>query len=281
MPACPYQQAWLDAQFPSLIGATPLVSGGQKWALSATHHVHGPVALKIYHPGADVERAKREIDAIKLIASPRVPTIHENGVVQHNGGVCLWVVEQWVNGKTLRDTLAAGPLADKAIIRLGQQLLEVIALAEAKRIVHRDIKPENILMDANGTDAWLLDFGIARHLDLKSLTVTGATGPCTAGYAPAEQFMNWKKEIDTRADLFSIGVTLFEASEGVNPLRHGTSDLAEVYRRTMQGLPAMKRAVEPTGEFRDLVFMMTRPRATHRFRTAAEALDWMRDIAKP
>jgi serine/threonine-protein kinase len=84
---------------------------------------------------------------------------------------------------------------------------EVVA-AEAVSIVHRDVKPANIIVDPQG-EFWLIDFGVARHLDLDSLTATAAPGGCgTIGYAPAEQCRNDKPDIDARADLFALGVTL-------------------------------------------------------------------------
>src|SRR5688572_8842283 len=80
-------------------------------------------------------------------------------------------------------------------------------------------------------DYWLLDFGIARHLDLSSLTPTLASGVGTLGYAPPEQYRNWKSDIDSRADLFAVGVTGFEAATGVHPFRDGAKSGAEVIDR--------------------------------------------------
>ncbi|MFX8601132.1 serine/threonine protein kinase, partial [Acinetobacter baumannii] len=73
------------------------------------------------------------------------------------------------------------------------------------------------MIDLNG-DFWLLDFGIARHLAMSSLTADFRTfGKFTPGYAPIEQWRNLKSEIDSRSDMFALGVTIIEASTGVNP----------------------------------------------------------------
>src|SRR5690606_31164830 len=117
------------------------------------------------------ERLEREVLAGQLVECERVPRVFETGELTTPIGKCIWLREQRVQGTTLRTPLRAGALDYAAVLRLGVQLLATLAQAEAKRIVHRDIKPENIMVDGNG-DYWLLDFGLARHLDLDSLTAT-------------------------------------------------------------------------------------------------------------
>ena len=93
------------------------------------------------------------------------------------------------------------------------------------------------MVDRNG-EYWLLDFGIARHLDKESITASGAMfGPASAGYAPPEQFRNIKTEIDIRTDLFAIGVVAYEALTGSHPFLQGAKDRVDAYRRTMRSCP--------------------------------------------
>jgi serine/threonine-protein kinase len=158
-------------------------------------------------------------------------------------------------------------------------MTEAIAAAEQVRIVHRDVKPANILCDSCG-NYWLLDFGLARHLDLESLTATGAAFGCgTPGYAPSEQCRNQKGDIDARADLFGLGVTLYESLEGVNPFCHQARDFTEVLRRieTIPLAPITKQ-VDRQNQFRELVLAMTRTKRDQRLPTAAEALQWIQEI---
>ena len=116
----------------------------------------------------------------------------------------------------MRDVLTSGPLDPHSVLRLGLHILEALEKTEDAKIVHRDVKPDNIMIDEAG-GFWLLDYGIARHLELTSLTATGLPfGKMTLGYAPPEQCRNVKTEIDSRADLFALGVTLHECATGKN-----------------------------------------------------------------
>ena len=127
---------------------------------------------------------------------------------------------------------ANGKVPLKMAIEILEALLVTAVELEKNRIVHRDIKPENIIIKKTG-GICLLDFGIARHLSMPSLTLTKAHfGPCTPGYAAPEQFRNLKKEIDIRADLFSIGVTIYESISGKNPFIAAGGHPLDALKRT-------------------------------------------------
>ena len=120
-------------------------------------------------------------------------------------------------------------------------MLSILDRSEDQNIVHRDIKPENIIIDTNNK-FWLIDFGISRHLDLESITASNSPfGPCTIGYSSAEQFRNIKKEIDIRADLFSLGVVAAEMIIGYNPFFYNTNDIIQVIKNIEnQPLPLLR-----------------------------------------
>jgi eukaryotic-like serine/threonine-protein kinase len=268
---------WLAKQFPELEQISLLGSGGQKIVFAAKHSMEGDVVLKLIHPSQEIESVHREILAVSEVQSPRVPKILANGEVDTVLGKCVWIREQQVIGRTVRDCIKVGSLAFDQILRLGLQMLEALAKAEEVRIVHRDVKPENIIRDETG-DFWLLDFGVARHLGLSSLTATAAPfGKFTAGYAPPEQFRNLKATIDARADLFALGVTLYECAAGSNPFM--TGNFLETLRKTEKtALPLLVLPFASAAELRDLVAAMTQKRRDHRPRTASDALSWMRSI---
>ena len=276
----PIDLAWAVAQFPNLTNLAPLAQGGQKIVLAATHPTDGEVVLKLIHPSQDPEFTRRELLAVQQIHAARVPEILETGTLNTTTGQLVWVRERRVIGESVRDVLRVGALPPIEVLRLGTQVLDSLVQSEAARIVHRDVKPDNIVRDRNG-DYWLLDFGIARHLTLTSLTNTSAPfGKFTLGYAPPEQCRNSKPDIDSRADLFALGVTLHESATGTNPFWNPPAPQLEVLKRveTMKLAPLVL-AINQSDSFRDLVDAMTQTRRDHRPRTAQEAFTWMRDIA--
>lgn len=270
---------WLRKEFPDLSYVAPLGKGGYKTVFSATHPSEGDVVLKLIRLDADAEEVRREIRAVLKVASLRVPRILDHGQRPTPMGPCFWLREQRIIGVPLRAVLSAGPLMPSEVLRLTHHLLQALADAERVRIVHRDVKPENIMRD-NAGDFWLLDFGIARHLDLHSITATAnAWGKMTVGYAPTEQCRNLKADIDSRVDLFALGVTIHEAATGKHTFREGASSPLEVIRRMETvALPPLTLPIEATNEFRDLVSSITQKRRDHRLSTAREALEWCEEI---
>ena len=119
---------------------------------------------------------------------------------------------------------------------------------------------------------FFLDFGIARILGADSLTRTGAMmGPHTPGYAAPEQFNNLKKEIDSRADIFSLGVVTYECITGKNPFREGSINALEVLQKT--------ETITPQSQFMALLGAMMGKYPSRRPRTAKQAIDWLK-VAK-
>ena len=273
--------AWLASQFPDLSNLTPLSIGGQKLVLSADHPADGAVVLKLIRPNQDIQTTERELLAIVQVNSPRVPRVTERGQIQTPIGDCVWFREQRVQGDSVRTVVSAGPMNPADVLKLGLHVLETLAAAEAVSIVHRDVKPDNIMRDPNG-DCWLLDFGLARHLTLSSLTVTGSPfGKMTVGYAPPEQSRNIKGEIDSRADLFATGVTLHECATAVHPFRSGSRDDLETLRKVdAVPLPQLTLPINRSRDLADLVSAMTQKRRDHRPSTVREAYDWMTEICR-
>lgn len=272
---------WLAGQFPDLTSLQPLSQGGQKQVFSALHSHDGDVVLKLMHPTADVERTRRELLAVAQVQSARVPRILGQGTVQTPIGDCFWFREQRIHGDTLRARLATGALDTPTLLRLALHVSETLVAAEAVNIVHRDVKPENIICDPTG-DFWLIDFGFARHLGLESLTATAnAFGHVTWGYAPLEQCRNIKQEIDSRADLFALGVTLYECATGTNPFRAGARSALEILQRVENGnLPRLLLSFPSASDFSDLVAALTQRQRVHRPQTTREAYDWTKDICE-
>lgn len=270
---------WVQSQFADLRNLVPLGAGGFKRVFAGTHDTEGQVVLKLIHPQQSLETTRREILAVNQVGSPRVPQILAVGQISTPVGDLVWFRERRIMGETVREVLSRGPLDKRHTLRLGLHVLETLVNAEGAGIVHRDVKPDNIICDGN-VDFWLLDFGIARHLQLQSQTATGLPfGKMTLGYAPPEQCRNIKGEIDSRADLFALGVTLYECATGQHPFRHPPANDLEILRR-VESLPLVRLnfPFQAGPVFSDLLDAMTQRRRDHRPRSAREALDWMREI---
>jgi serine/threonine-protein kinase len=223
----------------------PIGKGGQKQAYMADVEGYDlPLVLKIIFPSTDsLERIKREIRAVECIQHENIPQVIESNVDSvTDSSQIVWLLEERVNGQSLR-TIIQNRYAFtlKNVVEFLNVMLSVLEVTEKNNIVHRDIKPDNIMLDDEGK-YWLLDFGIARHLNLESLTLTNAPfGLFTVGYSASEQFRNRKKDIDIRADLFSLGVVATEMIQGYNPYLHEANDVLQIIKRIEQyPLPALR-----------------------------------------
>ncbi len=268
---------WLARQFPELTNLEVHAAGGQKQVFTADHPADGKVVIKLMHPGSDPARTERELAAASKVQSRRVPTIFAHGQLTGDTGTIVWFREQRVPGQALSDRIKQGTLPYRELLRLALHVSETLVAAEAVSIVHRDVKPANILIDTSG-NYWLIDFGVARHLDLEALTALSAPAGCgTVGYAPAEQCKNDQGEINARADLFALGVTLYEAATGSNPHVVGARDHIEIIRRVSnQRLPRL--APPLPFEFADLVQTLAQPDAVHRCQSARDAHNWIKEL---
>lgn len=275
------QIAWVGRQFPDLSNLKLLDKGGQKIVFSARHTTEGEVVLKLLLYESGDLRLKREVLAVKLIRCDHVPRIYDTGMLMTPLGEYMWVREERVRGETLRKLIQLSTLEYNVVLRLGLQLLDTLVVAEKNRIVHRDIKPENVMMDQSG-DFWLLDFGLARHLDLESLTATPARyGVGTIGYSAPEQMRNRKREIDSRADLFALGVLLYECIIGINPFVKCARDQREILQRIeQQPMPLLQHPADVGDGLRDFIAALTQKYPSQRPRTVKDAKMWFKEIVK-
>lgn len=253
-----------------------LARGGQKVVFDAVHKSYGQSVIKLYFQLND-PRSLREIEIEKGLNLPMVPQIYETGTIEYENTETLYIIEQKVCGTELRKLLNDGMnFSLKEAVYFWEQGLNFIASIEKRGIVHRDIKPENIIRTDDG-EVFFLDFGIARILGADSLTRTGAImGPHTLGYAAPEQFNNLKKEIDSRADIFSLGVVTYECITGKNPFREGSSNALEVLQKTETITPVQYTIKGDTqSQFMALLGAMMGKYPSRRPKTAEQALGWL------
>lgn len=249
--------------------------GGQKQVYKVQNLAsHEIMVLKVILPDTELERVKREIKAVKIINHDNIPKILKTNIEEITlSSQIVWLLEEFVEGESLRDVLKNGKkFSLKEIVVFLDTMFSILEITESKNIVHRDIKPENIIID-NQEKFWLIDFGIARHLDLKSLTKSNSPfGPCTIGYSASEQFRNRKKEIDIRADLFSIGVVCTEMISGSNFYLKNAKDILEVIKNIEnRPLPLFKIEGDTQYLFARFIKTLGDNRISRRPRTVKEA----------
>ena len=180
-----------------------------------------PVAIKalrrdfVTHDPTMIERFRREGEVLRQLNHPNIVAMLD--VVDEPDQLCI--VMELVPGGTLADLLkTAGPLPVERTLTLALELADALARAHHLQIIHRDIKPENVMLAQDGTTR-LTDFGLAKRVGLSTLTDTDAiVGTLT--YVSPETLNG--QPLDTRTDIWSFGVMLFEMLAGVHPFRGDT-----------------------------------------------------------
>ena len=207
---------------------------GSVW-LARDQRLERPVAVKRIpvRGGAAAERAEREALAAARLSHPSVVQLYEAG----RDADAVYLVTELVRGDTLGALLADGALSDRDVLLIGMAMCD--ALAHARGVIHRDVKPGNVLVceaASDGVVAKLTDFGIARITGDDALTATGDVVGTLAYMAP-EQAEG--KGATAASDLYALGLVLYEALAGVNPIRQGNA--AATARRVGMRLPALRR----------------------------------------
>ncbi|WP_030390533.1 serine/threonine-protein kinase [Streptomyces sp. NRRL S-241] len=229
----------------------PLGSGGMGTVWRARDiALHREVALKEVRPPDPAtaaaqpgltdqlrERAVREARALARLAHPHVVTIHHIVEPPEGADGHPWIVMELVQGGSLHDRLESGPMPPADVLRLGLDVLSALRAAHAEGVLHRDVKPANVLLRPSGS-AVLTDFGIAALHGSTGLTSTGVLIGSPEYIAP-ERVRG--EEGLAASDLWSLGMLLYVAAEGVHPLRRATS-LATVVAVLDEPIPAPVRS---------------------------------------
>ncbi len=208
------------ASLPELEIFEPLGRGGMGVVYKARQvKLDRLVALKLIRPeSADdptfYERFSREARAMARLNHPNIVAIHDFG---ETGGLCFLVMEL-VEGIDLRRRIRQGPLEPKAALLIALQVCDALQYAHERGVIHRDIKPENLLLDpVRGVR--IADFGLAKLLHCGSdLGLTATQHVLGTPHYMAPESLEAPREVDYRADIFSLGVVLYEMLTGELPL---------------------------------------------------------------
>lgn len=263
--------------------------GGMGTVYEATCTVlHRTVALKVLDVGepdaAHYARLVREARVPAGVEHERIARVYDVGV--HEG--FPFVAMEYVSGGTLRQWMAKGARPLPQVLDVVTQIAEGLAELHGKGVVHRDLKPENVMRTAAG-GIKLVDFGLARNsgaLAASHLPLAGnrpvAEGTSTAassgtpGYMAPEQCTG--KPIDARADIFALGVILYELIAQAKPFR-GTT-IGAIVDATLEGVPIPSDgpwSAVPAG-LRAHVARMLAPTPEDRFADGAAALEALREV---
>ncbi|MBQ0965206.1 serine/threonine protein kinase [Streptomyces sp. RK23] len=180
------------------------------------------------------ERMRREARAAARLDHPAVVDVHDVAVVDGQP----WIVMELVRGRSLGDALQEGTLGAREAARIGLEVLGALEAAHAAGVLHRDVKPDNVLLGRYDRVV-LTDFGIAQIEGETSLTDTG-------GFVGSPEYIAPERVLGQRpgpaSDLWSLGVVLYAATEGVSPFRR--SNTPATLQSVLNATPAPPAAAQ-------------------------------------
>ncbi len=246
------------------------------------------VALKVLRirPSGEedsVSRFEREARVVAALSHPNIVTLHDFG----RDGEIIYAVMELLEGATLRTKLNEGPLSWEEAAQYGIQIARGLASAHEKGIIHRDLKPENLILSTDGY-LKILDFGLARyyeeelrpdpevastHLLTKEGMLLG-----TFPYMSPEQIQS--RQIDSRSDLFSLGVILYEMITGERPFQ--AESLPALFSAILRDQPkpmhATQRAVP--AEMERIIFRCLQKDPSQRYQNARDVREALESIQR-
>ncbi len=252
--------------------------GGMASLFSATKEgIDVPILLKIPRVGRDqpVESLigfETELTILRSLKSPYVPQYLGSG----NMATRPYIAMERVDGRPLEDSIKEGKVFTiDEIVRIGADLAQAVQSLHSQDAIHLDVKPENILIDEKGK-LTLIDFGLSHHARYPDLLAEEMRkGIGSAPYISPEQVAGIRS--DSRSDIFSIGVIMYELLTGELPF--GNPQTMSGLRKRMWAEPFPPRAIrrEIPRWLQEVVLRCLEPRAADRYQSAARLRQVLRD----
>jgi tRNA A-37 threonylcarbamoyl transferase component Bud32 len=246
------------AAFPELEVEGEIGRGGMAVVFKARQpHLDRTIALKILAPWLAgepgfAERFAREARVLAKLNHPNIVTIHDFGQAAR----FFYLLMEFVDGVNLRQAMEAGRFTPEQALGLVPKICDALEYAHGEGVLHRDIKPDNILLDGKGR-VKIADFGIAKlggEAEVPSTLTRSGMRLGTPAYMAPEQMVN-PGDVDHRADIYSLGVVLYEMLTGELPLGRFAA-------------PSEKSAVD--GRIDEIVFRTLEKERERRFQSAGE-----------
>lgn len=246
------------------------------------------VALKVIRSlasGEYLQRFRREAELLAGLEHPQIARIYQAGTAETAGGPVPYLAMEYIRGVDLAEWARHGTASFETKLRLIAALARAVQHAHARGVIHRDLKPGNVLVDAQG-EPHILDFGVARMVGDEALTRMTAAGEVlgTLPYMSLEQLTGDTQAVDTRSDVYALGVIAYELLAGRLP--H-----PELPRATLIGAIETLRGGDPprlarllpaaAGDVETIVMKAMAREAAQRYSSAAElAADIERYLAR-
>ncbi|MBU0640899.1 MAG: serine/threonine protein kinase [Planctomycetes bacterium] len=242
------------------------------------------VALKVVRPGLMashvLRRFQQEANLLGQLQHSGIAQIYEAGVAEVTSGVGPsarqpFFAMELIRGGTLTEYAQSARLRTRERLELLARVCDAVQHAHQNGVIHRDLKPANVLVDENGQPK-ILDFGVARLTDADVQTVTTQTGVGqligTVPYMSPEQVSGDSRQLDTRSDVYSLGVILFELLSGKLPHDVRTTSIPEAVRKIRDDLPVRLASLDRSfrGEIEIIVSKALEKEKPRRYQTASD-----------
>lgn len=222
----------------------------------------------------DRVRFEREVEVVARLRHPSIVTLYESGITRDG---TPWFAMEFVEGERIDVHASAAGLSPRAIAALVREVAAAIAYAHRRGVIHRDLKPGNILVDREGTPR-VLDFGLARAddgaVDPNGTATLAGEFLGTFAYAAPEQLSGDPNAVDSRCDLYALGVVLFECLTGRRPYE-GAKSVGELVAQKSGPPPHRPRELrsEVDRDLETIVLRLLAPEASRRYDTADALVD--------
>jgi len=203
------------------------------------------VALKVIKPGVESRETRKRFEhegqVLGRLQHPGIAQVYETGTADAGRGPQPFFAMELVHGVPLTEYARDRRLDIPARLELVAKVCEAVHHAHQKGVIHRDLKPGNILVDATGQPK-ILDFGVARAMDadVRTVTLQTAAGQLigTIAYMSPEQIEGDPGDLDTRSDVFSLGVICYELLTGHLPVDISAKTIPQAARAIIEQEPA-------------------------------------------